>query len=152
MTNNLQLQDVYSIRGLNHGTTYDLKARLNTTSNILQRGETPNNCWNISQVTAHNHAGSTTQLYTFTTLNAFGHPALSRGGLAGVLEGLGLRASLSIVISILCLVLASLGVCFCIRKSEWKLRLILSRFFSQPFFWPMPKFYRFVQYLCTETL
>ena len=25
MTNNLQLQDVYSIRGLTHGTTYDLK-------------------------------------------------------------------------------------------------------------------------------
>ena len=38
VTNNLQLQDVYSIRGLNHGTTYDLKARLNTASNILRRG------------------------------------------------------------------------------------------------------------------
>ena len=25
VTNNLQLQDVYSIRGLTHGTTYDLK-------------------------------------------------------------------------------------------------------------------------------
>ena len=58
VTNNLQVQDVYSIRGLSEGTTYDLK------------------------VTAHNHAGSTSQLYQFTTLNAFGNPALPRGGLA----------------------------------------------------------------------
>merc|ERR1719438_190201 len=94
VTNNLQLQDVYSIRGLNHGTTYDLK------------------------VTARNHAGSSTQLYQFTTLNAFGNPAMNRDGLAGVLHGLGFRASLSIVISVLCLVLASLGVCFCIRKKQ----------------------------------
>ena len=70
------------------------------------------------QVTAHNHAGSSTQLYQFTTLNAFGNPAMNRDGLAGVLNGLGFRASLSIVISVLCLVLASLGVCFCIRKSK----------------------------------
>ena len=27
VTNNLQLQDVYSIRGLTHGTSYDLKVR-----------------------------------------------------------------------------------------------------------------------------
>eukprot|EP00090_Calanus_glacialis_P038689 TRINITY_DN6743_c0_g1_i1.p1 TRINITY_DN6743_c0_g1~~TRINITY_DN6743_c0_g1_i1.p1 ORF type:complete len:1180 (-),score=156.79 TRINITY_DN6743_c0_g1_i1:583-4122(-) len=94
VTNNLQVQDVYSIRGLSEGTTYDLK------------------------VTAHNHAGSTSQLYQFTTLNAFGNPALPRGGLATVLHGLGFRATLSIVVSVLCLVLASLGVCFCIRKKQ----------------------------------
>ena len=95
VTNNLQVQDVYSIRGLNEGTPYDLK------------------------VTAHNHAGSTTQLYQFTTLNAFGNPALPRGGLATVLHGLGFRATLSIIVSVLCLVLASAGVCFCIRKSKY---------------------------------
>lgn len=94
VTNNLQVQDVYSIRGLTEGTTYDLK------------------------VTAHNHAGSTSQLYQFTSLNAFGNPALPRGGLATVLHGLGFRATLSIIVSVLCLVLASLGVCFCIRKSK----------------------------------
>ena len=82
-------------------------------------------CWPESgahsqylQVTAHNHAGSSTQLYHFTTLDARGRPAQPRGGLAGVLNGLGFRAVLSIIISVLCLVLASLGVCFCIRKSK----------------------------------
>merc|ERR1719361_1627925 len=94
VTNNLQLQDVYSIRGLAQGTSYDLK------------------------VTAHNHAGSSSQLYQFTTLNNLGQPPQPRGGLAGVFTGLGFRASLSILISILCLVLASLGVCFCIRKKQ----------------------------------
>ena len=94
VTNNLQLQDVYSIRGLSPGTSYDLK------------------------VTAHNHAGSSSSLYTFTSLNSQGQPAHSRDGLAGVLQGLGFRATLSIIVSVLCLVLASLGVCFCIRKSK----------------------------------
>ena len=94
VTNSLQLQDVYSLRGLGPSTTYDLR------------------------VTGHNHAGSSSAAYTFTTLTAAGQPAHQSPGLAAVLAGLGLRASLSIFISVVCLVLASLGVCFCIRKSE----------------------------------
>jgi hypothetical protein len=98
VTNNLQLQDLYSVRGLSPATAYELK------------------------VTAHNHAGSTTSLYQFTTLDLHGatSPALARGsgGLGGLLAGLGFRASLSILVSVLCLVLASIGVCFCIRKSK----------------------------------
>jgi hypothetical protein len=97
VTNNLQLQDLYSVRGLTPATAYDLK------------------------VTAHNHAGSTTSLYPFTTLDAHGAaPALARGdsGLGSLLAGLGFRASLSILVSVLCLILASIGVCFCIRKSN----------------------------------
>lgn len=35
-----------------------------------------------------------------------------------MLQGLGLRATLSIGVSVLCLLLASLGVCFCIRKKQ----------------------------------
>ena len=102
---------MYSIRGLSQGTSYDLKAGGGNMT--VTR---PDSC--IFQVTAHNHAGSSSQLYHFTTLNSLGQPAKPRGGLAGVLQGLGFRASLSIVVSVLCLVLASLGVCFCIRKSE----------------------------------
>ena len=125
MTNNLQLQDVYSIRGLTHGTTYDLKVaniKYYSTLPSLQREDGKDSIVIVTmfgcQVTAHNHAGSTTQLYQFTTLNAFGNPAMNRDGLAGVLQGLGFRASLSILVSVICLVLASLGVCFCIRKSK----------------------------------
>jgi hypothetical protein len=99
VTNNLELQDVYSVRGLTPATAYELK------------------------VTAHNHAGSTSSIYQFTTLDARGAaaPALARGdgGLLGsLLVGLGFRASLSILVSVVCLVLASIGVCFCIRKSK----------------------------------
>jgi len=94
VTNNLQVQDVYSIRGLQPATSYDLK------------------------VTGHNHAGSRSAAYQFSTLTPLGSPARARGGLANVLSGLGLRASLSIAISVLCLFLASLGVCFCIRKKQ----------------------------------
>jgi len=94
VTNNLQVQDVYSIRGLQPSTSYDLK------------------------VTAHNHAGSRFAQYQFSSLTPLGSPARARGGLAHVLSGLGLRATLSIMVSILCLVLASLGVCFCIRKKQ----------------------------------
>ena len=82
----------------------------------------------LLQVTAHNHAGSATRIYQFITLDTLGAPTLPRGGLASVLSGLGFRASISILISVLCLVLASLGVCFCIRKSEflviWKKRKV----------------------------
>ena len=98
MTNNLELQDLYSVRGLSPATAYDLK------------------------VTAHNHAGSTTSLYQFTTLDAQGAApaglARGSGSLGSLLAGLGFRASLSILVSVLCLVLASIGVCFCIRKSK----------------------------------
>ena len=74
------------------------------------------------KVTAHNHAGSATQVYHFITLDSLGAAPRPRGGLANVLTGLGFRASLSILVSVLCLVLASLGVCFCIRKSKCEKR------------------------------
>ena len=101
MTNDLQPQARYSIRGLTPNTEYDLK------------------------VTAHNHAGSTTIRYATATLpvnysGAAGH--FGRGGsgntLSRVLMGLGIKSILLIVVSSLCLVLASIGVCVCLRKSK----------------------------------
>ena len=70
-------------------------------------------------MTAHNHAGSSTRIYQFSTLDSLGLVAGQGGSLTTILAGLGARATLSILVSVLCLVLASLGVCFCIRKSEF---------------------------------
>ena len=99
VTNELQPQARYSIRGLQPNTHYELK------------------------VTAHNHAGSTTIKYPTSTLavnysgdSPYGDHGSSR--IRRVLMGLGMKSLLLIVISSLCLVLASIGVCVCLRKSE----------------------------------
>ena len=99
MTNDLQPQARYSIRGLTPNTEYDLK------------------------VTAHNHAGSTTIRYSTATLpvNYSGAAQYGHGdgnSFSRVLMGLGVRSILLIVVSSLCLVFASIGVCVCLRKSE----------------------------------
>ena len=100
VTNNLQAQDLYTIRGLMERTSYDLK------------------------VTAHNHAGSSTAMYQFTTLDTELGPSLQHGanGMPNLFSGIGVRATLSIFVSVVCLFLASVGVCICIRKSKKGLR------------------------------
>ena len=97
VTNSLQPQPRYSIRGLMADTKYDVK------------------------VTAHNQAGSTSNTYLARTLaeNYSGAAQYGKGGDGGrVLNGLGLRSILLIVVSSLCLLFASAGVCFCLRKSK----------------------------------
>ncbi len=108
VTNDLLPQPRYSIRGLIPDTEYDLR------------------------VTAHNHAGSTAIGYRARTLPenysgatgpygsglGTGAGSGSGGGGGGVL---GLRSILLIVVSSLCLILASVGVCVCLRKSKsWR--------------------------------
>ena len=105
VTNDLQPQARYSIRGLTPNTDYDLK------------------------VTAHNHAGSTTIRYSTATLPVNYSGAAQYGGdgsgsdgagsrFGRALMGLGLKSLLLILVSSICLVLASIGVCVCLRKSE----------------------------------
>lgn len=101
VTNDLQPQARYSIRGLAPHTDYELK------------------------VTAHNHAGSTSMRYTTATLAENYSGAAHYGNNSGagsdfdhVIKGIGLRSVLLILVSSLCLVLASIGVCICLRKKH----------------------------------
>ena len=47
------------------------------------------------------------------------HYGNEAGDNLGVLNGIGLRSVLLILVSSLCLVLASIGVCICLRKSNF---------------------------------
>nr|XP_040568004.1 Down syndrome cell adhesion molecule-like protein Dscam2 isoform X1 [Lepeophtheirus salmonis] len=99
VANDLQLQSRYNIRGLKPDTKYNLK------------------------VTAHSHAGSTSVRYSSKTLPENYSGAAPFGNiddnrLSRAIMGLGLRSILLIIISSLCFILASLGVCVCLRKKH----------------------------------
>ena len=170
VTNNLQVQDVYSIRGLQPATSYDLKVwgeswwrlrrypavfPLLSSSPFLAWWLSPGDCsqpcgkpkrslpvlnshspWFSSKVNVISQPSHILH-YPHIHFTFAGHVvvlqmsslALGWGGLSWMISSWWqcwwrcwwrcCRASLSIAISVLCLFLASLGVCFCIRKSEW---------------------------------
>jgi len=97
VTNDLTPQPRYSVRGLAPDTEYDIK------------------------VTGHNHAGSTSAAYRARTtpegggLGGSGAAPFNVGAGEG---GVGVRSAVLIVVSSLCLVLASMGVCICLRKTH----------------------------------
>lgn len=83
VTNNLQVQDVYSIRGLQPATSYDLKVKKKQKNSGIMVIMTNDHRYIIlivptNQVTAHNHAGSRSAAYQFSTLTPLGSPARSQ--------------------------------------------------------------------------